>query len=173
MSKLREWFNDNPAAVTWFCVLLISFAALIGLQGCELRSLVKVDVPRDIRASLDVDDLDKPITLAEVDQIWEDWNLYVQSNTARFTAAIKESEERFIVLQQLTDLGLGAAQTGLGGLPGGAILLSGLSLVTGLFLKRPGEDSRVSKEKQSSYNAGIALAAKLALSSTPPQPPAT
>lgn len=173
MSKIREWFNENPAAVSWFCALFIAFAALMFVQGCQLRSLVKVDVPRDIRASLDVDDLDKPITLAEVDQIWEDWNLYVQSNTARFTAAIKESEERYIVLQQLTDLGLGAAQQGLGGLPGGALLLSGLSLVTGLFLKRPGEDSRVSQEKQASYNAGIALAAKLALPSSPPQPPAT
>lgn len=40
-------------------------------------------------------------------------------------------------------------------LPGGAFLVGGLSLLTGLMLKRPGEDRRVFAEKKDSYNAGF------------------
>ena len=43
----------------------------------------------------------------------------------------------------------------MGGIPGGTILLSGLSLLAGVFLKRPGEDARVAKAKEDSYNKGL------------------
>ena len=55
----------------------------------------------------------------------------------------------------LVNLGLDAANTAAPALPGGAFLVGGLSLLTGLLLKRPGEDKRVFAEEKDSYNAGI------------------
>ena len=158
--KIKSFITSNPAAITTFVIFLLCAGALTAAQGCNLASFVQVDVPTAVKMAVDIDDLKKPITLAEVDLLWADWNIFVSSNTARFEASIEDANSRYMVLRQMTDLGLGAAQQGLGGLPGGAILLSGLGALTGLFLKRPGEDARVAKEKQDSYNAGIALGAK-------------
>ena len=55
------------------------------------------------------------------------------------------------------------ANTAAPALPGGAFLVGGLSLLTGLMLKRPGEDKRVFAEKKDSYNAGIEEGKRLVL----------
>ena len=60
-----------------------------------------------------------------------------------------------MALESLVNLGLDAANTAAPALPGGAFLVGGLSLLTGLLLKRPGEDKRVFAEEKDSYNAGI------------------
>ena len=44
---------------------------------------------------------------------------------------------------------------------GGALLFSGLTMATGLFMKRPGESKAVAKEKEKSYNAGMAKGKEL------------
>jgi hypothetical protein len=79
----------------------------------------------------------------------------VQTNNKKLTRAIEDANERYAVLVQVTDIGIRTVDGELSGIPGGTILLSGLSLIAGLFLKRPGEDSRVAKEKRDSYNKGI------------------
>ena len=60
-----------------------------------------------------------------------------------------------MALESLVNLGLDAANPAAPALPGGAFLVGGLSLLTGLLLKRPGEDKRVFAEEKDSYNAGI------------------
>jgi hypothetical protein len=71
------------------------------------------------------------------------------------------------------DLGLAAANEGAGQIPGGAFLVGGLSLLTGLVLKRPGEDKRVGKEKEDSYNAGLEEGKRLIMAAIKGDKPTT
>ena len=93
--------------------------------------------------------------------VWEDWKAYVTSNTSKFENSIDNANERYAVLSQVVDIGIQTAQSEAGGIPGGTILLSGLSLLTGIFLKRPGEDARVAKEKEDSYNKGLEVGSSI------------
>ena len=52
---------------------------------------------------------------------------------------------------------------------GGAFLVGGPSLLTGLLLKRPGEDKRVFAEKKDSSNAGIEEGKRLVLEALRPE----
>lgn len=154
-NKIKQFFTGNPQALSCGLLLVVALITLLSVQGCSLASLVKVDVPKDVKqAVVDVDDLNKPITLAEIDEVWSDWTLYVKTNTNKLELAIHDAEERYTLLRSLTDIGIGALGDTSQSLPGGALLLSGLSLATGLFLKRPGEDKRVAAEKEASYNKG-------------------
>ena len=139
--------STNPVLVA--IVILLAFIGMTALQGCNLASLVPVNVPPAVKTAVDLPQ-DERVTLDSADAVYEEWVAHVNLNTRKFETAIEDANERYIVLKQLTDIGLG-----------GAILLSGLSLLGGLFLKRPGEDSRVAKEKRDSYNKGIEVGATL------------
>ena len=60
-------------------------------------------------------------------------------------------------------MGIGALGEASNAFPGGALLFSGLSLAAGLFLKKPGTDKVVAKEKEDSYNAGLAKGKAMAV----------
>lgn len=152
IDTIKSFIKDRPAAVVFFVTLLISAAVLATLQGCNLASLVKVEVPPAVRIAVQPP---ADVSLDNVDIVWEDWKVYVQSNTAKLQRGIDNANERYAVIKQVVDIGISSAGGELSGIPGGTILLSGLSLLTGLFLKRPGEDSRVAKEKEASYNKGV------------------
>ena len=150
--------STNPVLVA--IVILLAFIGMTALQGCNLASFVPVNIPPAVKAAVDLPQ-DERVTLDSADAVYEEWVAHVNLNTRKFETAIEDANERYIVLKQLTDIGLGVASEQASGIPGGAILLSGLSLLGGLFLKRPGEDSRVAKEKRDSYNKGIEVGATL------------
>lgn len=158
IDNIKNYIGNRPAFVTTVIAIVLLFAALAVLQGCNLASFVKVDVPPAIIAATDSPD---PVTLDNVNIVWEDWKRYVESNTNKFEYSIKNAEERYAVLQQLTDIGLRSIEGEASGIPGGTILLSGLSLLAGIFLKRPGEDARVAKEKEDSYNKGLEVGSSI------------
>jgi hypothetical protein len=136
-----------------------TFAILAALQGCDLRSQLVVKAPGDMLAAIDVEE---PLTLDEAEAAWEDWTAWVDSRTRAYQRAVADAEDRYARIESLIDLGIAAGTEAAGGIPGGAFLVGGLSLLTGLVLKRPGEDSRVAKEKEDSYNAGLAKGKALA-----------
>ena len=105
-----------------------------------MRRMVKVDAPKDLLAAVDVPDPLEGITLAK---------------------------GSYATLESLVSLGLDAVNTAAPALPGGAFFVGGLSLLTGLLLKRPGEDKRVFAEKKDSYNAGIEEGKRLVLEALP------
>jgi hypothetical protein len=141
-------------------VTVALFAVLASLQGCDIRSQLKVKAPSDMLAAIDVEE---PLTLDEAEAAWEDWSAWVDSRTRAYQRAVADAEDRYARIEALIDLGLTAAEQGGASLPGGAFLVGGLSLLTGLVLKRPGEDKRVGKEKEDSYNAGIEAGKKAIL----------
>lgn len=160
MNSIIEYIKNNRNGFILGIVTAVVMLVILAAQGCNLQSFVKVDVPPDVKATVDIPE-GETITLDEAQAVWDDWQFYVESNSMRFQRAVKDAEDRYAILLQLTDLGIKATNEAAVGLPGGALLVSGLSLLTGLFLKRPGEDARVAKEKEKSYNAGISIGADL------------
>ncbi len=169
MSKIKSFIATYPEAVSGLFILICVAIAMLCVQGCSLASFIQVDVPKDVKVAVDVDDLKKPITLAEVDEVWADWNNFVTLNTERFNASIEEANQRYEVLASIANLSIDAAVPVIGGFPGGAFILTALGGLTGLFMKRPGEDKRVAKEKEASYNHGIVRG--YTLSANPPKDP--
>jgi len=167
MNTIINFIKENKNGVLIGIVTSVMFLVLMTANGCNLQSFVKVDVPPEVKEVVDIP-TGETITLDEAQAVWDDWQFYVESNSMRFQRAVKDAEDRYAVLVQITDLGIGAIGDASNGIPGGALLMSGLGLLTGLFLKRPGEDQRVAKEKEKSYNAGITIGAELK-STDPPK----
>ena len=157
---MSDWLKDNKGAAYLAVLTVAVFAILAAMQGCDLRSKIVVKAPSDVLAAVDVDE---PMTLAEAEAAWEDWAQWVDTRTRQFQRAINDAEDRYARIEALLDIGLAAANEGAGQIPGGAFLVGGLSLLTGLVLKRPGEDKRVGKEKEDSYNAGLEEGKRLIL----------
>jgi hypothetical protein len=149
---MSDWLKDNRHAAFLAVLTVAVFAILAAMQGCDLRSKIVVKAPPDLLATVDVDE---PLTLDEAGRVWEDWTAWVQSRSKQYQRAVGDAEDRAARIEALLDLGLAAANEGAGQIPGGAFLVGGLSLLTGIFLKRPSEDKRTAKEKEDSYNAGL------------------
>jgi len=172
--------TEKTRIILMASMLGIVSIGLVIAQGCDLRSMVGVDVPQDVKATIAAtpEDVDREYTLKEIDFVVNEWRAYVARNNAYLEAAIQDAEERYALAENLVNMGITIGSETASTLPGGAIIVSGLSLLTGLFLKRPGEDKRVSKEKEDSYNAGleegrrIAAAVKEALTDKPKDPTA-
>ena len=111
-------------------IIIVLFAA----QGCDLRQLVRVDVPEPILNPLD---LEAPITLDEADRVWADWTYYVESNTERFRKAHESAEERYAFIHSFVMLGVNAAGDAASGFPVGALVFGALTGGIGLFLPQP------------------------------------
>lgn len=136
----------------WVVVALLALLALLALNGCDLKSAIRVDVPPDVADSLQIVN---PANLGQGEQIAADWASYVERNTHALGIAIGDAEDRYIALRSISDLGLQAAGTASATMPGGALLLSGLTLLGGLFIPRPGSQTQLRQEKEDSYNAGL------------------
>jgi hypothetical protein len=150
--EMNRWINENRSFAVMSAVTIVVLAVLAALQGCDLRSKIVVKAPKDVLAAIDVDE---PLTLAQSSAAWEDWSRWVEARTRQFQRAIGDAEDRYTKIETLLDLGVSAANEGASQIPGGAFLVGGLSLLTGIFLKRPGQDKETAKEKEDSYNAGL------------------
>lgn len=107
---------------------------LLAAQGCDLRQLVRVDVPDPVLNPLD---LEGPITLDEADRVWADWTYYVESNTERFRQALEDAENRYAFMHSFVSLGMNAAGEAASGFPFGALAFGALTGGIGLFLPQP------------------------------------
>lgn len=131
----------------------------LAVQGCDLQKMVKVDVPEGVQQSVPVGE---EVPLSESEYAWDQWSNWVEANSEAFARNIEDGRSRLALIENLTAMGMGALGEVSSTFPGGAVLFSGLSLLTGWFLKRPGEDKVVAKEKEDSYNAGLAKGKELA-----------
>ena len=131
---------------------LLVLGLCLAVQGCDLQKMVHFDVPGDVQTAISVDP--NP-SLSDADYVWNRWQSWVQLNSEQLSRGIENSKERVSMIESVTAMGIGALGEVSNSFPGGALLFSGLSLATGLYLKRPKEDKVVAKEKESSYNAGI------------------
>lgn len=123
--------NTAKAYIVFAASIII---VLLAAQGCDLRQLVRVDVPDPVLNPLD---LEGPITLDEADRVWADWTYYVESNTERFRQALEDAENRYAFMHSFVSLGMNAAGEAASGFPFGALAFGALTGGIGLFLPQP------------------------------------
>lgn len=132
----------------------IIFAVMFGmlcLQGCDFAQWISVDAPPAVLSAVGKTEMN----LAQADAVWNQWTAHVESQSAAYKAAVDDANGKYAYIQSVISVGLGASESLF---PAGAVILSALTGVGGLLLKRPQEDERVRKEKEASYNAGLKAA---------------
>ena len=145
--------SKNKGVMISGTLAILALAGVMSAQGCDFQSMVSFDVPRGVQKSIETE---PKTSLADADVLLEEWTAFVELNTKQLSKNVEDAQGRLSIIESITSTGIGIASDSASALPGGAILVSGLSMLTGLFLKRPGEGKTVSKEKEKSYNAGIA-----------------
>jgi hypothetical protein len=157
---MREWVSENRLVVSFFlasvAVLLISLAA----YGCQISDMIRVDVPKDVQHAVGIEG---KVTLTQIPDVWDDWHDYVEKNTKRLEAETERSYELLGFINSATNIAIGAAEGAASSFPGGAILIGILSGAAGLYMKKPGTDRVIAKEKEASYNAGLEKAKAIGL----------
>jgi len=149
---MNEAFRSNPRAA-WLIVAAISALAITSiLSACGIQDLVRVDVPAGIQNAID---LEPRISVAESGAAWDEWTAWVDRNSSRFSDEIDEGQETAGLIASLTATGIALGQDAASTLPGGALISTGLALMGGLFLKRPGDKRREKAETDASYTAGL------------------
>ena len=135
-------------------VLLVS----LSVQGCNLQKIVKFEVPKGVQNAIDSSDKE---SIQNSEYVWSQWQGWVENNSETLARNIDESKSRVAMIENIIGMGMGALGDASGSFPGGALLFSGLTMATGLFMKRPGESKVLAKEKEKSYNAGMAKGSEL------------
>ena len=143
----KAWFFFGLAAVVAGCVSL--------LQGCDLATLVRVDVPEPVQEAIGVPD---SVSYADAESAWNEWKLFVQINSDRMAAEIEAGRERFELLQSVANTGLEALSENASLFPGGGLLVGVLGTVGGLFVRRPGDKKKMVQAVQKGFQEGVSVA---------------
>lgn len=149
---MKDLFAKNRRAALTISVLVGFLLLASVLQACQLQDLVKVDVPPAVAEAIQTEDR---VSVTDSADVWEEWVAWVDRQSERLKASIGEGQERAAVIESLTSMGIQLGQDAAGTLPGGALISTGLALMGGLFLKRPGDRKREQLEKEASYQAGL------------------
>ena len=149
---MSRFLEDNKGALAMFGLSVAMIALSLGVSGCQLDQIIKVNVPRDVQAAISSDE---KVPLADSPLLWEQWSSYVSMNTEALKARIGDADGQYRMVSSLTSMGLETAGAAASTLPGGAFIVAGLTGLGGLFLKRPGTDKMVQKEKEDSFNKGL------------------
>lgn len=147
-----EKLGQNKKATAFIVSAVLVLLLASAVSGCAMDDIVQVDVPKAVAEAVQVDER---ISYADAVVAWDDWIAYVERESARFSDEIDKGAEIVGILQTLGSTGIAFGQEASAALPGGAMLSTGLALLGGLFLRKPGTDKEISGEKESSFNAGI------------------
>ena len=142
----------NKTAIGIGAVWVALGASIYFMSGCALDDLVQVSVPKGVQTATQTA---STIKLSDAEYTWTEWQNFVDVNTAKFQESIDDANKVWGVASSVVNIGADSAAGPLSQLPGGA------SLATGLFLRRPGDAKREAKEKERSFNAGLAQAKAL------------
>jgi len=155
---MKNWIQKNPLALSAAAAAVSVLMFCLAAAGCQVGDLIKVNVPSEVKEAVGVEG---DVTLTEVPIVWEDWDQFVKRNTDRFESQTKKSYELLGFINTATDIAIASAESAAPAFPGGAIVFGLLAGTAGLFMKKPGADKVLAKEKEDSYNAGIKRAEDL------------
>lgn len=153
MNRFLNYLKENATGVLILAVMVAAALGLTLASGCTLSDVVKVNVPPAVREVTNTKT--KQVSLSRAPRVRERYINEVTANLDEFDTSIEQASAFRDLAASLLNTGLSAGQGALAGVPGGAFLLAALGGLGGLFLKKPGTDALVNKEKQASYNAGI------------------
>lgn len=152
MNKLKQLFGQNKKAGSFIMLAILALICASVISACGIEDMVRVDVPKKVAEAIDVE---QSVSFSEAEIAWEDWVAYVDRESERFSMEIEKGAEIVGILRTLGDTGIAIGQEAASTFPGGAFLSTGLALLGGAFLRRPGDDKREAAEKEKAYNAGM------------------
>ena len=147
-----NWLSNNKGVILAGIATVALAAGFLFASGCSLGDIIQVKVPTGIQQSLAAP---SQVPLNESSYTWDSWVQFVEHNSQQLQDNIDRSNFVWGMLSSAVNVGAESAQGPLAALPGGTFMLSGLTLLTGLFLNKPGAAKATAKEKEKSFNAGL------------------
>ena len=155
-----NWIKNNRSSITFGGIAVSALILASLVSGCQLDDMIKFSPPADVQTALGTEN---SVSLSEANYVWDEWERYVSTNSQRLTDEIGDAHLTYELIASLSNTGLEMLGQSAGTFPGGALIFGGLSLLSGLYLKRPGTDKHVSAEKQASFNKGLAEGKRVAI----------
>ena len=149
---MKQFLNDNKGSLIMFGLSIAMIVVSVSVSGCQLDQFIQVDVPRGVQSATASE---ATVPLSDSDLLWAEWTSFVEKNTDALRARIGSANSQHAMVSSITSMGLDTATSAAGALPGGAFIVAGLTGLGGLFLKKPGTDKMIRKEKEASYNKGV------------------
>ena len=152
--KLLNTLKTNRTASIFILATVASLLLVSALSACNLQDMVRVKVPEGVQQAIHTD---AKIPLSDANATWDEWTAWVERQSGRFSKEIEKGQETASIITALTNTGISLGQEASSTLPGGAILGSGLALLGGLFIRKPG-DAKVVKEakkKEELFSSGL------------------
>ena len=163
MKRILDLLTKNKVGLSIVVLVTTGFITMASINGCTLTDYVKVNVPMSVQKATNSP---PKISLTDAPEVMA---VYIRGGE-KFKENISRGYEWLGVLASLGTTGI---EIGKSMIPGGAIGLSLLSLMGGIFIKGPG----TAKEKNKSYNKGMKEGQRLAnlvlvaVGQAPVQPP--
>lgn len=151
MNRIFDYIKGNKTGVSILAVVFIGILGLAFASGCQIGDMIKVNVPESVQTTTN----SKPVvSLNKATYVRKQYVNEVKSALEEFDANIEGASAFRDLAVSLLNTGMVAGQGALAGFPGGAVLMSVLAGVGGLYLKKPGSDAELASAKQASFNSG-------------------
>lgn len=156
MKRTMELDGIGKACLTIGAAVALS---LVALAGCQIGDLVRVNVPQAVRLTVPSE---PRVSFNEAKVVYDDWRAGVERTAEQFRQELDRKAELVSLLASLTSDGLAAGIPALESLPGGGLLATGLVGLGAWFIRSPGTEARLRKEKEASFNKGLEEGGSLA-----------
>jgi|TARA_R100000084_G_scaffold109282_1_gene75405 hypothetical protein len=154
MSKITQAVKNNK--IPTLCITLAAVVLLLAssLAGCNLQDIVSVKVPEGVQAAIKTNG---KVPLSEADDRWAEWVAWVDRQSGEFSSQIDKGRETAAVITALTNTGIQFGTEASSSLPGGALIGSGLALLGGLFIRKPGDKKAIKRAeaKEAVFAGGL------------------
>ena len=145
MKYSLEFLTKNKIGLSIMGFVAAGFIAAAGLNGCKITDFVKVKVPIEVQRVLNVP---PKVILTDAPDLLKEYAREFKRGGEKF---VKEIARGYAWVGFIAAAGTTTLELGKSTIPGGAVGLSALSLIAGIFIKGPG----TSKEKNKSFNKGL------------------
>jgi hypothetical protein len=139
-------------AISFYALAALSLVSFITV-GCVADRFIPVSVPKGIQAEINVP---STVPLREAPHVREQYAMKVAQNVESLDWNIADANDILALFSVGAQFGLASAEAAAGTVPGGALVVGGLTTLAALFTRRPGDRAQadVSKEKERSYAKG-------------------
>ena len=131
-------------------------AVISAMAGCNLDTLIQVEIPPVVAETVTDDAEDTKITLEAAQYVRSDWIDFVERVTLSLDNAIYQGQETRATIEAIIDTGMEHVGVATSTLPYGGLITSMLGFGTGLFLRRPGDKKRAIAAVDEAFASGLA-----------------
>lgn len=145
MKYILDLLTKNKIGLSIVGFILAGFIAAAGLNGCKITDFVKVRVPVEVQR---VTGSPSKVILTDAPDLLKEYAREFKRGGEKF---VKEIARGYAWVGFISAISTTSLELGKSTIPGGAVGLSALSLIAGIFIKGPG----TAKEKNASFNKGL------------------